>query len=209
MTEAEVDHRWSLFLKERRHLLAYVRRLAPWGCEHTDVLQEVGLQLLLQPDSAIPRDRFAAWLKSVARHIVLHKLRAQRYERAKLAALDTVSHVDPWASDRDERVRSSLACELEQMDRPSREILLRRYVLGQTSHEIASEMNLSAAAVRMRLMRIRGELSARNRDNDVNEEPPSAARNREGAKRALGLADGPSAEKCGHDCRRSVYRRSA
>jgi RNA polymerase sigma factor (sigma-70 family) len=172
-------------------------------------LQEVGLQLLLQPDSAIPRDRFAAWLKSVARHIVLHKLRAQRYERAKLAALDTVSHVDPWASDRDERVRSSLACELEQMDRPSREILLRRYVLGQTSHEIASEMNLSAAAVRMRLMRIRGELSARNRDNDVNEEPPSAARNREGAKRALGLADGPSAEKCGHDCRRSVYRRSA
>src|SRR5262245_34205733 len=146
---------WDLFVKERSQLLSYVKRLAPPGCDSVDVVQEVGLRLLCQPDAAIICERLSAWCKSVARHIVLHELRAARYERAKLAALGTRRNVDAWEPERRAAIRSTLARKLSRLDPLSRDLLLRRYVLEQTSDEIASVTGLSSAAVRMRLMRAR------------------------------------------------------
>jgi RNA polymerase sigma factor (sigma-70 family) len=155
-SENHTDVRWRLFLEERARLLAYVRRLAPAGCDGGDVVQEVGLRLLCHDDVSASRTQLVAWCKAVARHIVLHELRAKRYERAKLAALDNVSVPDAWESEWRAAVRSTVAGELDRMDALSRELVVRRYVLEQTSNEIAQEVNLSPAAVRMRLMRIRG-----------------------------------------------------
>jgi len=156
---------WDLFVQERSHLLAYVKRLAPPGCDGIDIVQEVGLRLLCQPDTSMIKDRLSAWCKSVARHIVLHELRAARYERAKLAALDVRRNVDAWEPERRAAIRSTLVRELARLDPISRELLLRRYVLEQTSDEIARVTGLSSAAVRMRLMRARAALGAELRMN--------------------------------------------
>jgi RNA polymerase sigma factor (sigma-70 family) len=147
---------FSLFLQEREHLLAYVKRIAP-QCDALDVVQELGLRLLAHPEVEADRERVKAWCKTVARHIVLHELRSARYERAKIAALDLHSTTDAWEPESRAATRSTIAGTLERMDPVSREIVLRRYVLEQTSNEIAREVKLSAAAVRMRLMRIRGD----------------------------------------------------
>jgi len=156
LTRRDPDALWALFLEQRNQILAYVRRLAPTGCDSRDVLQEIGLRLLDQPNLPLQRDELTAWCKVVARHIVLHDLRAIRYERAKLDALDADSFGDTcWESEKRAALRSTLLEGLERMDPLSRELLYRRHVLEQTSQEIARATNLSAAAVRMRLKRIR------------------------------------------------------
>ena len=159
MNRVDEERCWKSFVQERRQLLAYVKRLAPPGCDGVDIVQEVGLRLLCQPDAAVIEDRLSAWCKSVARHIVLHELRAARYERAKLAALDVRRNVDAWEPERRAAIRSTLVRKLARIDPLSRDLLLRRYVLEQTSDEIAHITGLSSAAVRMRLMRARATLS--------------------------------------------------
>lgn len=155
------DVRVRFFVEEHDNLLAYVRRIAPIGCESADILQEVGLRLILRTDIEADRDHVTAWCKSVARHIVLHELRAARYERAKLSALDRASATDAWESERRAALRSTAMRELERMDSITRDLVLRRYVLEQTSQEIARDVDLSAPAVRMRLMRIREDFVSR------------------------------------------------
>jgi RNA polymerase sigma factor (sigma-70 family) len=150
-----------LFLEEHDKLLAYANRIAPTGYEGADILQEVGVRLLCCNDIEGNRDHVTAWCKSVARHIVFHELRAARYERAKISALDAASTTDAWESQRRAAARSTAARELERMDSTSRELVLRRYVLEQTSKEIARDVDLSAPAVRMRLMRIREQFELR------------------------------------------------
>src|SRR5687767_13321391 len=119
--EASVTHCWNLFQQERAHLLAYIKRLAPERCDGVDVLQEVGLRLLRRPDVAVSREALTAWCKAVARHIVLHELRAARYERAKLAALDAAPRQDAWEPERLAALRSTLMDELERMEPVSRD----------------------------------------------------------------------------------------
>lgn len=162
------DDRWRVFIEERANLLAYVKRIAPIGCDGVDVLQEVGLRLC-QADMSIDRDRVTGWCKTVARHIVLHELRSARYERAKIFDLDSRAIPDAWESERVAALRSTIVRELERMDPVARDLVLRRYVLEQTSNEIARDVELSATAVRMRLMRIRDAFNS----STVESEEPS------------------------------------
>ena len=174
--DSPASRSWLLFLQERRRLLAYIKRLAPVGCDGVDILQEVGLRLLRRPDAEVSGDGLTAWCKAVARHIVLHELRAARYERVKLAALGAAPRPDAWESERLAALRSTLMGALERMDPLSRELLLRRYLLEQTSNEIARELHMSSAAVRMRLMRIREELGAGSEAGDLDAPPSSRSR---------------------------------
>ena len=158
MNEADLDRYWTLFLRQRRRLTQYVRRLVPDLQDATDVVQEVGLRLLRQPSAPASRDQFEAWCRSVARNVVLQDLRAARYERAKLEAFGRDGVVDVWWPQRQAEMRSAVLERLEGVDPESRDLLFRRYVLEQTSGEIAQELKLTAAAVRMRLMRLRETL---------------------------------------------------
>lgn len=158
--------RFYFFLEERERLLAYVKRIAPVGCEEIDVLQEVGLRLLAQPEMEGCRDRVTAWCKTVARHIVLHELRAARYERAKIAALELGGTQDAWEPERLATMRATIAGVLERMDPLAREIVIRRYVLEQNSSEIARDLDLTPAGIRMRLKRIRDEMDIASLSHD-------------------------------------------
>ncbi len=63
-----------------------------------------------------------------------------------------------WLPERQAATRSVVLQRLEGVDPESRDLLFRRYVLEQTSGEIAQDLKLTAAAVRMRLMRLRETL---------------------------------------------------
>jgi RNA polymerase sigma-70 factor (ECF subfamily) len=158
LNQADLDRYWTLFLRQRRRLTQYVRRLVPDPQDAIDVVQEVGLRLLRQPSAPASRDQFEAWCRSVARNVVLQDLRAARYERQKLAALGRDGAVDVWLPERLAAMRSVVIHRLEGVDAESRDLLFRRYVLEQTSGEIAHDLKLTAAAVRMRLMRLRESL---------------------------------------------------
>ena len=158
MNQADLDRCWMLFVRQRRRLTQYVRRLVPDLQDATDVVQEVGLRLLRQPSAPASWDQFEAWCRSVARNVVLQDLRAARYERAKLAAFGRDGAVDVWLPERQAAMRSVVLHRLEGVDPESRDLLFRRYVLEQTSGEIAHDLKLTAAAVRMRLMRLRETL---------------------------------------------------
>ncbi len=160
LDRADQERCWSLFLQHRARLTRYVKRLMPEVQDPVDVVQEVGLRLLRQPPMPLCFDRFDAWCRSVARHVVLHELRSARHERKKLAALGLDGSVNFWQPELQAEMRSTLVRRLKGVDAESCELLTRRYVLEQTSEEIAQAMNLSAAAVRMRLMRLRDSLSA-------------------------------------------------
>ena len=149
---------WQLFLEHRSQLLAYARHLM--SSHPDDIVQEVGLRILLQPATRIAEDQFAAWCRSIVRNVVLEERRSARYERAKIAAIDETRHRDVWDAELRASARLTLRRHLDGIDATARELLLRRYVLEQTSEEIARTMQLSPAAVRMRLMRLRDVITS-------------------------------------------------
>jgi RNA polymerase sigma-70 factor (ECF subfamily) len=93
-----------------------------------------------------------AWVRAIARREALRLIAGRR-------GLETLSPEleDAPAPDGDEvqRVLDRLAAQsaLAQVEPPDRALLLRRYVLDQSSREIAAELAIAPATVRVRLHR--------------------------------------------------------
>jgi len=147
-----------VFLQHRRQLVRYVRSLLPSDHDPLDVLQEVALRLLARSKVPVPIEALPAWCNAVARRIVLHQLRAARYEQSKLTALSVHRQIQSGGHEHRSTSRLLLARYLSDVDDTEQEMLLRRYILQQTSFEVGRAMKLSPAAVRMRLMRLRQRL---------------------------------------------------
>jgi RNA polymerase sigma factor (sigma-70 family) len=149
---------WELLEQALPMLRSYIARYVRNGEAVSDLLQEVSLRILLCPG---PDDdeRFLAWSRGVARHVIWGERR-----RSRLFA----NHVDGASKDLDLRgpsdpesqvnVRRSLARFSVAVDRDSFELLVRHYVFEETYAELSYELAQSPAALRMRLMRIRSQL---------------------------------------------------
>ena len=127
-----------------------------------EVFQEVSVQILAGQGPAEP-DRFAAWSRGVARHVISHQWRMRRRALAQMPLegelMDEISNAfaDPEGH-LDARVW--MARVMGDIDTDGLELLYRRYVLEETGKELADELSQSPAAVRMRLMRLRTAVSA-------------------------------------------------
>jgi RNA polymerase sigma factor (sigma-70 family) len=174
--QADTERCWNLFLAHHRQLQVYVRRLVSAEHDTTDIVHEVALRLLNQPSAPSCNESFGAWCKAVARHIVLQQRRALRYRRALLTEIDAGHQSDAWRAEALSTVRLAIIRQLNDIDPLSRELLLRRYVLEQTSDEIAHDTKLSPAAVRMRLMRLRDVLAKSLGDADNGREHVATSR---------------------------------
>jgi RNA polymerase sigma factor (sigma-70 family) len=155
---------WELLVGCIPVLREYVRRLVGDRETANEVLQEVSLRILVG-DGPRDTDRFLAWSRAIVRHVIAHDWRMRQRARTELSMDDEMAEeISDQPSDPEGPIdaRKSLARVMADMDKGCLELLVRRYVFEETGKELADEMAESPAALRMRLMRIRSTLSARD-----------------------------------------------
>jgi RNA polymerase sigma factor (sigma-70 family) len=147
-------------------LFAFVRRRVGDRETANEILQEVSLRALAGEGPRDP-DSFLSWSCGIARHVIGMEWRRRRRVRAEQSLEDPVIDQirDPVASP-DQRfdARASLERAIGE-DSESVALLFRRYLDNVTGKELADEMGLTPAALRMRLMRIRSSARARRGDS--------------------------------------------
>jgi RNA polymerase sigma factor (sigma-70 family) len=144
-------------------LMTYVRRLVGDPEVARDVMQNVSVTVLTAAEAPSNDGQFAAWCRGVARNLAAYERRTRRRSQAMIAEeeLEKVrpdTETNPEESTNSRKVLRSLVGELEAGEF---ELLVRRYVLEEDSNELASDLEQSPAALRMRLMRLRAILRDR------------------------------------------------
>jgi RNA polymerase sigma-70 factor (ECF subfamily) len=160
-TSLAPERRWELFVESRDRFTRFALHLVGNVEDAQDLVQEVGIRVLRHPTG--PRDEacFQAWCKGLLRNSAADYRRTAVRRPIELvgSGIDDfgarVTPVDPMLAV--ER-RTKLSKHLGDLDSGSQQVLVRRYVLGQTAAEIASDTNTSAAGVRMKLKRLRSRL---------------------------------------------------
>jgi RNA polymerase sigma factor (sigma-70 family) len=162
-TKTSSKRQWEMLVRALPQLRRYVRRMG--GNDETidDVLQEVSLRALVSEGPTDDHARFLAWSFGIARHVAAQHARRRKKtgqllpfeeDAAPASALpdpvtDPEGHVD---------ARTAFARAVLRLDADSVELLVRRYLLGETGEELADERAESSAAIRMRLMRLRATI---------------------------------------------------
>lgn len=155
------ERRWELFVESRDRLTRLAFHLVGNVEDAQDLVQDVGLRVLRHPTG--PRDEacFQAWCKGLLRNSAADHRRTAGRRPIEFVGLGIddygarITPIDPMlAFDQ----RAKLVKHLDDLTPKSRQVLVRRYVLGQTATEIASDTNSSPAGVRMKLKRLRSRL---------------------------------------------------
>lgn len=149
-------------------LRAFVHRLVGDRETENELLQEISLRALagIGPGED---NGFLAWSCGIARHVIGIEWRRRRRARAELhieddAVADVLS--DPGACpDNCVAARESLLHAMNDLDPEGLELLIQRYILGKAGKDLAEELEVSPAALRMRLMRLRLTLRAQRDDS--------------------------------------------
>jgi DNA-directed RNA polymerase specialized sigma24 family protein len=151
-------------------LRAFVRRLVGDRDTEEELLQEISLRALAGEGPG-DEEFFLAWSCGIARHVIGIEWRRRRRARAELPIEDegvADELCDPMAfPDTCVAARESLLHAMNDLDPVGLDLLIRRYILGKPGKDLAEEMELTPAALRMRLMRLRTTLKAR-RDGSEN-----------------------------------------
>jgi RNA polymerase sigma factor (sigma-70 family) len=146
-------------------LFAFVRRRVGDRETANEILQEVSLRALAGEGPRDP-DSFLSWSCGIARHVIGMEWRRRRRVRAEQPLEDPIiDQISDPVSPPDQRFDARVSLERAiGDDSESVALLLRRYLDNVSGKELASEMGLTPAALRMRLMRIRSSARARRDD---------------------------------------------
>jgi RNA polymerase sigma-70 factor, ECF subfamily len=149
-----------------------------------DVVQDAFVRAWERLSDLREPERFGPWLVGIIRNLVAdHRRRTARRRSETLpdgAALP--SACDPADDASRQEVRSSVAAALEELDEVSRSAVVLRYYEGMPSREIGRLLELSPAAVDMRLMRAREQLRTRLRSGVLGEEEEDCPEATQGAR---------------------------
>jgi RNA polymerase sigma-70 factor (ECF subfamily) len=143
-------------------VLAVALAICGRGDEAGEIAQEAFLRAWKHLAGLKQPERFAAWIMEIARNAALDLLR-QRPRSAVEPGPEIVDHgvAEPAekieAIERKQRLRAALA----ELDDLSRQIVMLRYFQDLSSREIGQMLDLSPAAVDMRLSRARQMLRVR------------------------------------------------
>ena len=154
--------RWALFLCHRRALVRFAQKLVKNADDAEDLVQDLGLIVIGHATG--PRDdaNFSAWCRGLIRNIAVHHWRskARRLDQASPVGFEIIEYPEDEHRENPEdraHLRKRLDV-LSMLDDRSLELLRRRYVLGETSGEIARSLQRSPDSIRMQLMRLRASL---------------------------------------------------
>jgi RNA polymerase sigma-70 factor (ECF subfamily) len=166
-TEPTTDIRFGA--EERGFVFAIARRFVHDEQDAHDITQEALLLAFRHRDSFRGQSRYRTWLYRIATTTALSHLRRQRRQRLRLVTADDevglaaamVSDA-PRADDAlgDQQAAAVLAAQIRQLDPKYRQVLLLRCD-DRSEAEIASELGLSVATVKIRAHRARRQLRDR------------------------------------------------
>ncbi len=137
---------------------SFVRRQIKDRQEVEEVVQEVCLRALAGAPPGDPAS-FARWCCGIARHVVAREWLRRRRARRELPLDEALADPTPLP-DRAVAARGALVAVVGA-DVQSLRLLSRRYLFQASSDELARDLGLSSAAVRMRLSRLRSTARAR------------------------------------------------
>jgi RNA polymerase sigma-70 factor (ECF subfamily) len=154
------SRRVELLLQQRLGLLRFIRCLVNDADVAADLFQDVGLIILRHHTGPTDEDAFRSWSRGLARNMAAHYWRAEARRSAKVARAAELLYEPAVKTtsgnpERQLELREALEASIGTLDEPARELILRRYLLGETATEVAETLRQSPAAVRMRLMRLR------------------------------------------------------
>jgi RNA polymerase sigma-70 factor (ECF subfamily) len=164
----QIDHRAemrelaSLWVKAQPAIAAYLSAFVRDYHHLQDLLQEVAEAAATHFHKYDRQRSFLAWTLGIARRRVMRYYRTQHRERhvfsheATKVIADAVERVEPELEAR----RAALKKCLDNLEGQRHRVLILRYELGYSPHEIAELLGLTSTAVRSMLHRIRRSLAA-------------------------------------------------
>jgi RNA polymerase sigma-70 factor, ECF subfamily len=140
----------SLYHEHGRSLLAYAARLTNDRFAAEDVVQETLLRAWRNADRLAGSDVVRAWLLTVARNIVIDRLRAQSARPKEIAESAMTT---PVTGDHGERVVNAVTMSSAMNALPAhhREILVEVYYRGSRPADVARFLGIPDATLRSRL----------------------------------------------------------
>lgn len=114
-----------------------------------DVAQSAWASAWRRRDSLRDRGKVRGWLFAITANEARRALRGRRLKQTLLLG----AH-EPLTRDRDADAELDLIATLQRLPLRDRELLARRFALGQTSAEIGEELGMSDSGVRVRISRL-------------------------------------------------------
>lgn len=150
MTKAHRRRRSELIVRCVPMLRAYVREAFDDRELASDVFQEVLLKLLSMPEAPEDLPGFVELARRTALEIAASYFLPDGELPLEEEPLDPLSDPEGLVD-----AREALARAVDRLGDDARELLVRRYVLGENARELSSGRRQSPAALRVRLMRLR------------------------------------------------------
>jgi len=156
----QTQHFTLLYERYYHKVYAHCLGFAGTGTQAEDLTQDVFERVLQKLDSFTGNSRFSTWLYAVCRNYCLTEYQQQQKRDRALSAYaqntdqavgqDTVTLI--------EQQLSLLEIALMNLSDEDRQLLSARYETGQSINQLASTIQASPSAVKMRLWRIRERL---------------------------------------------------
>jgi len=148
----------SIVRSHERSALAVAYAVLSDATAAGDVVQEAFIKAWQRMDELTDPDRFSAWLARIVRN---ESIDARRRRPAATCDVETVSVAftsDPSAGLEQTETRQRIDGALAELDEETRTAVVLRYYDNLSSRQIGEVLDLTPAAVDMRLSRARREL---------------------------------------------------
>ncbi len=153
----------TLVINEHAALRAFIRALGVDRDWVDDLAQETFLVAYRELDSFDQQRDFGKWLRGIARNLVRNEVRKvgrrRRILHENLTDILLTRHEDPSHALDGSHVAALREC-VEQLPGKSRELVSGRYRDSWSAEDLADQLDMTAAAVRQALVRIRRKLRA-------------------------------------------------
>ena len=156
LSTVDVERRGRLLVDHYTMLHRYARRVLGGAANASDVLHDALVVILCHPTGPADERWFGSWCRGVLRHVAVRSFRLHRRADLLVWLGDEMANLPDDDSDWEAHAaeRDLVSRKLGQLDQSARELLHRKYWLGENAGEIAADSTESAAAVRMRIKRL-------------------------------------------------------
>jgi RNA polymerase sigma-70 factor (ECF subfamily) len=156
----DTDAFLRLLLSHQRQIYSFIGTLLPQAIELDDVYQQTCLGLWEHRGQFDPARPFLPWAYAFARHEVFNFLRRERRTGIALST-DLLARIASAREQEDATAtarRTALEECVRKLPEPQRDLLRKRYAGDITLETLATQTATTAAALTMRLQRIRHAL---------------------------------------------------